>query len=80
MAAWLAAPVPPLPPVLPPTAKEHRTTEVEPAPEPDAAATDGDAPTSKSKGRLKGLVKGDSSPKDKKPATEKQPATGVGVD
>ena len=78
LAAWLATPVLPLPPVIlpkaavAPSADPEAATEPEPATEADAEAvstsTGAGGTVSRSKSRLKDLVKGDSSSKDKKSA------------
>ncbi|MEO6987914.1 MAG: patatin-like phospholipase family protein [Aquihabitans sp.] len=68
LAAWLAAPVLPLPPVLPPNTASEPSIEAEPESERESVVDDYDPATStKAKARLKSLVKGDSS-KEKKPA------------
>ncbi len=70
LAAWLAAPVLPLPPVLPVETTVAVSSDREANPEPQPVGTGDEGSTSKSKGRLKGLVKGDSSSKEKKSATD----------
>lgn len=72
LAAWLAVPVLPMPPVIAPKPTDEEAAPVEPeASSPTQGSDDGD-PTSKAKARLKHLVKGDSN-KDKKPAVEAEP-------
>lgn len=73
LAAWLAAPVPALPPVVDHTVPDEQATTEDPDATSSTESADGhdDEPTAKAKGRLKNLVKGDST-KDKKTAVDDQ--------